>query len=76
MGKYIKIKVIPRAKRNKIIKDSEVFKVYLTSPPVDDKANKQLVKILSEYLDVPKRCIKIVKGQKSREKIIEVIKNE
>ena len=75
MQKTIEIKVIPRAKQQRIV-DGEPIKVYVTAPPVDDKANRQVIDMLSEYLDVPKRCIKIVKGEKSRNKLIEVDTDE
>ncbi len=73
MNRYIEVKVIPRAKRISVKEDNGLLQVYLTSPPVDDKANLQLMDVLSEYLDVPRRCIKIVRGHKNRTKLIEVL---
>ncbi len=74
MNRYtIEVKVIPRAKKISVRQDNGLLKVYLTAPPLDDKANSQLIDVLSEYLDVPKRCIKIVKGHKSRNKVVEVL---
>jgi len=49
-----------------------VLKVRLTSPPVEGKANKQLITFLSENFKVKKSEIKIVAGLKSREKLIEI----
>ena len=48
------------------------IKVYLTSVPVGGKANKDLIKLLSKELNVSKSRINIVKGEKSKEKIIEI----
>lgn len=48
------------------------LKIYLTSVPVQGKANKELVKLLSKELGIGKSRISIIKGEKSKEKIIEI----
>jgi len=68
----INIKVIPRAKRA-IIKDGDPLRIYVSQPPEDGRANEAVIKLLAEHFDVPKSKIKIIKGEKSREKIIEII---
>ncbi len=67
--------VVPRSSQNKIIPlGDNVFKIKLTAPPVDGKANEALIKVLSEYFKVTKSKIKIVKGEKGRKKTIEISK--
>lgn len=66
------VKVIPRAKVNKIIYNQQEIKVYLTKPAVEGKANKQLCKILADYFKVKPYQIQIIKGEKSRSKLIQV----
>lgn len=68
----IEVKVIPAAKKNFLKQDAGVFKVYLTSPAVEGKANKALIEFLSEHYGVPKSRIEIIKGLKSRHKIINI----
>ena len=68
------IKVIPNAKQNRIEKTNEVLKVYVKSRPIKGKANMELIKLLAEYFGVSKTDIRIVKGEKSREKVVEIIK--
>ncbi|MFH0856921.1 MAG: DUF167 domain-containing protein [bacterium] len=69
----INIKVIPRAKRNEVIKiDENNYRVRLTAAPVDGKANDALIKILSEYFKVSKSGIRIIRGERGREKTIEI----
>ena len=70
--RIINIKVIPNAKRNNVLEENDRFKVYVTALPVNGKANKSVIKVLAEYLKVKKRNIKIIKGNKSKEKIIEI----
>jgi len=64
------IKVIPCAKRNAMNAESTPWKVYLTAPAVDGKANKALVAFLSEYYKITKSNISIIKGLKTRHKTI------
>ncbi|MSU75305.1 MAG: DUF167 domain-containing protein [Candidatus Magasanikbacteria bacterium] len=67
------IRVIPRSSKNEIVASpSGLLKARLTAPPVDGKANESLIKLLSEYYDVSKTKIKIVKGVKSKNKILEI----
>jgi len=69
----LEIKVIPGASRNMIKQEGGVTKVYLTAPPIDGKANQALIKFLAKYYDVSKSSIEIIRGEKSRNKIIEII---
>lgn len=66
-----KIKVIPNAKKNEVLEEEGILKVYVKSPPVRGKANKAVIELLAEFFKVKKRDIKIIKGEKSREKVIE-----
>ena len=69
----IQIKAKPSSKQNKIIlKEDNVYHVNLTEPPVKGKANKQLIKLLSDYFSVSKFDINIKKGLTQRNKIIEI----
>lgn len=68
----IKIKVTPRARKNIVIEQEGKLKVYVTAPPVDGKANKVLIETLAEYFKVKKSNIRIIKGEKTKEKIIEI----
>ncbi len=52
--------------------DLPFLKIYLTAVPVDGKANKELIKLLAEKLGVSKSRIEIIKGEKNKEKIIEI----
>lgn len=74
MIKKISIKVIPRSSINKIIDKNEngVLKIKLTAPPIDDKANKMLIKFLSAEWGIPKSKIKIIYGETSKNKIIKI----
>ena len=68
----LNIKVIPNAKKNKIIEGEGGLKVYLSASPIEGKANKALIDFLSEHFGVKKYQIKIKKGEKSRNKVVEI----
>lgn len=68
--KKIVIKVIPGAKKTLIKQENDQMKVYLNAPPVDGKANDLLIEVLAEYWHIPKSKIEIIKGLKSRNKIL------
>ena len=47
--------------------------VRLAAAPVDGAANAELIAILAKALDLPKRRIEIVSGDRSRSKRIRII---
>ena len=44
----------------------------LQAPPVDGAANEALVELLAESLGVPRRAVRIVAGESSRSKTVDV----
>ncbi|MBH8576531.1 DUF167 domain-containing protein [Nostocaceae cyanobacterium CENA369] len=68
-----KVKVKPNSKLQKIEEQIDgSLTVHLKSPPVNGKANEELLKILAEKFDVPKSYIRIKSGLSSRQKLIEI----
>ncbi|MEO1377213.1 MAG: DUF167 domain-containing protein [Cyanobacteria bacterium J06635_10] len=68
-----KIKVKANSKQQKIVsEDDGSLTIHLKSPPVDGKANEELIKVLSKKFDVPKSYIRIKSGASSRQKLIEI----
>jgi hypothetical protein len=68
----LNVRVIPKSSRNLVKKEDHKLKVYLTRPATEGLANNQLIELLSAYLGIKKYQIKIVKGHKSRDKLVEV----
>jgi uncharacterized protein (TIGR00251 family) len=68
----LEIKVMPGAKRNLLKEEAGGVKVYLTAPPVDGKANEALIDFLAEHYGVRVSRIEIIKGLKSRNKVINI----
>lgn len=48
------------------------IKLRLTSPPVDGKANQQLVQVLAKIFAVSRSSVSILSGEKGRNKRIRI----
>ena len=47
--------------------------IGITAEPQKGKANKELIEEISKHFDVPKSNVRILSGEKSRKKLVEVI---
>lgn len=67
------VRVIPRAGRTQLAgeRDGRLL-VRLAAPPVEGAANDALIVFLAEILDVPRRAIRIVAGERGRQKRVAV----
>ena len=70
MARVLQVRVVPRAKKNEVKRYSGGYKAYLTAAPVDGKANKALLEVLAGHFNLKRSQIKIIKGEKSRDKVI------
>lgn len=69
----IKIKLLPRSSKEEIIgKQDDFYRVKVTAPPIEGKANKALISLLSKKLKIPKEDIRLVSGRNARIKRIQV----
>jgi uncharacterized protein len=68
----LKVKVIPRAKKESIKEGLTGLKVYLTEPALQGRANKRLIELIAEHLRVKKYNITIVRGEHNREKVLDI----
>ena len=72
-GVTFEVRVLPRASRAAFIGVHEAaVKVALTAPPVEGAANLALIALVAEVFGVPKRDVQIVRGDKSRQKVVRV----
>lgn len=71
MKKQVKVK--PNSKRQSIEEAADgSLIVYLKSPPVDGKANQELIALLAERFKVSKSKITIKSGLSAKTKLIEI----
>lgn len=72
-GVRIEVKVLPRSSKNMVLGEQEgALKVKLAAPPVDGEANQALIKYLASFFDVPRRNVVLLKGESSRNKVLEI----
>jgi uncharacterized protein (TIGR00251 family) len=72
-GVRVAIRVAPRASRDAIVGVLDgALKVALTAPPVEGAANDALVRLLAKALGVPKGAVRLVQGERSRDKVVEI----
>jgi uncharacterized protein (TIGR00251 family) len=73
-GAALPVRVTPRASRNEIVEilSDNTVKIRLTAPPVENKANSELIAFLSDVLDIPKSRMEIVAGEKGRDKLVSI----
>lgn len=73
-GAILDIRVIPRAGKTAFAGTREgALVVRLAAAPVDGAANTALIALLAQRLDVPKRQIAVISGEKARSKRVKVM---
>ncbi|OIP44633.1 MAG: YggU family protein [Deltaproteobacteria bacterium CG2_30_63_29] len=73
MSTRIELHVIPKAKRTAVagMHDGRI-KLEIAAPPVDGKANLEVVRFLSKTLKLKKADVRLVSGLTSRQKVVEL----
>ncbi len=66
------IRVKPNSSQEKIEKTENGYLIFVKEPPVDNRANQAVIKVLANYFKIPKSRISILSGLKSKQKVIEV----
>jgi uncharacterized protein (TIGR00251 family) len=72
-GVRVDLRVIPRAPKNQIagVREGRLL-VRVTAPPVDSAANDAVIALMAKALGVPKRAVRLVAGETSRNKTVEI----
>jgi uncharacterized protein (TIGR00251 family) len=68
------VTVIPRARRPHVepLEDGGL-RVAVTAPPHEGRANAAVIAALAEHFHVPCSRVRIVRGETSRRKVVEII---
>ena len=67
------MKVQPRASKDEIAGEmGGALKVRLRAPAVEDRANEALVEFLAQLLKRPRSAVRILSGERSRTKRLEI----
>ncbi|MDR0756167.1 MAG: DUF167 domain-containing protein [Puniceicoccales bacterium] len=71
----IEVRVVAGGSRCEVFplnEEKTSLRVKLTRPALEGRANKQLCEILSKYFGVPQKHVRIVSGEQSRRKRVEI----
>jgi uncharacterized protein (TIGR00251 family) len=68
----IEVKVTPRAKKSAVEKAGAKYRAWVQSAPDKGKANRELIKLMAEHFSLPPSQIRIIRGEKSRNKLLVV----
>lgn len=69
----IAVKVQPGASRDSLTgKTGGEWKIALTAPPVEGRANRACTEFLARLLGLPRSAVTIVHGETSRHKLIQI----
>ncbi len=69
----IRVRLLPRSSTNQIVeKVEDVYKIKVTAPSVNGKANTALIELLAKKLKKPKKSIEIFTGKRSKLKHVRI----
>ena len=69
----MRVIVQPNASRNEVVGPyNGAVKIKIAAPAIEGRANEELVRFLSEHLDVPAKRISLDKGTTSRVKRLKI----
>jgi uncharacterized protein len=72
-GVTFAVRVQPRASKGGVAGELDgALKIRLAAPPVEGRANEELIRLLAELFDAPRRRIAILSGQTSKNKVVSV----
>ena len=67
------VRVQPRASKDEVVGVIDgALKIRLKAPAVENRANEALVEFLAELLKTPKSAVRILAGERSRTKRVEI----
>lgn len=72
-GVRLAVQVAPNAKKSEVMAVLEdAIKIRLQAPPLDGRANEELIRFLAHSLGLPKSAIRLTHGQTNKRKLLEI----
>jgi uncharacterized protein (TIGR00251 family) len=69
----LRVRVQPRARKNALAgRIEQEWKLLLTAPPIEGRANQACIEFFSRALGIPQSRVRLVSGEKSRHKVLEL----
>jgi len=69
----LQVKVKPNARTSELVQEADgTWSAKLKSPPVDGRANEELVALVARQFECPKNAVSIKAGSSGRVKLIKI----
>lgn len=70
----VEVVVKPNSRhRHEVVKNYDgSLTIYIKDPPIENRANKAVIALLSEYYQVPKSAITIHRGVANKRKVVAI----
>ena len=73
----IRVRIVPNVFRDELAGQTNgVYKIRLTAPAIEGRANDALIRFLADRLDIAPSLISILKGHTSKHKTLEILAPE
>ncbi len=67
------VRIVPNAKQSEAIGwEGQTLKVRIAAPPIEGKANEELIRLMAELCDCSPSEVEILKGMGSKQKTLDV----
>ena len=66
------VRATPKAASDRIAVEDGKVRIWVTAPPDKGKANKAVIALVAEALDVPKSAVELMRGETAREKVLKI----
>jgi uncharacterized protein YggU (UPF0235/DUF167 family) len=63
--KALTVRVVPNVKIQKVLAQESVLKIWVNAPAHHGKANRAVIELLAKHLNVKKRRLRLLRGEKS-----------
>ena len=75
---FLQLYVQPGGKRSEVMglydgPTGQCLKIRVQAPPVEGKANEEVLRFIVELMELPKRSVSLAKGSQSRMKTLEIV---
>ncbi|HEY2940652.1 MAG TPA: DUF167 domain-containing protein [Gaiellaceae bacterium] len=69
----LRLRVSPGARKTELVgRHGDAWKVRVSAPPENGRANDAVLKLLAERVGLPRRAVSLVSGHSGREKVVQV----
>jgi uncharacterized protein (TIGR00251 family) len=69
----LRLRVSPGARKTELVgRHGDAWKVRVSAPAENGRANAAVLKLLAERVGLPRRAVSLVSGHSAREKVVQV----